>query len=160
MSGYFGFYCTVLRQATTRTTRSPPWTRPCWSARCRPCRRRRTRIAATWSPCCVDIHNHNFIWLSPETHKYYICSLRDVILKIERYLSNNLLNTSISGIKFRWTTLNYILSNICSYFASFSGDCSSWLVLPVLPLEHVPRLRLELDELRPRDLRRSVPVCK
>ena len=32
-------------------------------------------------------------------------SFRDGILKIERDLSNSMYNTSISGVKFSWTTL-------------------------------------------------------
>ena len=40
--------------------------------------------------------------LTPEIEVYSVCRLRDVILKIERYLSNS---TSISEVKFSWTTL-------------------------------------------------------
>ena len=36
--------------------------------------------------------------------KYLMCSLREVILKIERDLSNRIQNTSISGVKFSFTT--------------------------------------------------------
>ena len=42
---------------------------------------------------------------------YYICCLTDVVLRIERDLSNNIKNTSISGVKFGWTTL-YIITII------------------------------------------------
>ena len=42
-----------------------------------------------------------------------MCCLRDVILKIERDLSNNIWNTSISGDKFSWTTL-YMHSTLSS----------------------------------------------
>ena len=47
-------------------------------------------------------------WILHQIWKYCICCLRDVILKIERDLSNSKNNTSISGVKFSWT---YLLSS-------------------------------------------------
>ena len=44
-------------------------------------------------------------WIKHRKLKYSICCLLDIILKIERDLSISIKNTSISGGKFRWTTL-------------------------------------------------------
>ena len=44
-------------------------------------------------------------WIKHRKLKYSIRCLRDVILKNERDLSNNISNTSISGVKFSCTTL-------------------------------------------------------
>ena len=57
-------------------------------------------------------------WILHRKLKYSICCLKNVILKIERDLSNSISNTSISGVKFSWTTL-YVVGEIrimtCSY---------------------------------------------
>ena len=44
--------------------------------------------------------------------RYYLCCLRDVIVKIDRYLSNTIQDTLISGVYFSWTTPYFVQSGI------------------------------------------------
>ena len=45
-------------------------------------------------------------WILHRKWEYSICCMRDVILKIERDVSNSIFDTLISGVKFSWTTLH------------------------------------------------------
>ena len=48
-------------------------------------------------------------WIRYRILKYFICCLRDVIQTIVIDLSNSIYNTSISGVKFSWTTLYIVI---------------------------------------------------
>ena len=54
---------------------------------------------------CIITLDREAHWILHRKLKYSICCVRDVILKIERNLSNCKYNTLISDVKFSWTTL-------------------------------------------------------
>ena len=70
--------------------------------------------------------------------EYFICCLRDVFLFLVWHLSNSISNTSVSGVKYRWTTLykvDWSLDrtdlNLSRLSFSRSSSVRRWLFLRV-----------------------------